>query len=215
MSTNEINTDEINTDKINNNEKNSSKINSSENKSLITKKIILLIAVIVLTVILIFVDQIIKNYIVSNIELNSEVSFWPGFIYLMNLHNYGAAFSSFQNKKALLLIVGILFLAVIFLIVIKLPAKSKFIPAYIFLSMLIGGGVGNMADRIRLGYVVDYIGLDFWKSYPIFNFADCCVVLGVIGLFILFIFVYKEDDLKFLKFTKTNKDKSDDNNSNG
>lgn len=176
------------------------------------KKIIFIIADIIIAGLLILADQLIKNYVVLNLELNTYVKFWPGFIYLEHLHNHGAAFSSFENKKFFLLLIGVIFLAFIVYLIIKMPVYKKFIPAYIFLAMLIGGGVGNMIDRIRLGYVVDYIGLDFWKTYPIFNFADCCVVLGVIGLFILFIFVYKDNDLDFLRFFKNDKNDKNENN---
>jgi signal peptidase II len=85
---------------------------------------------------------------------------------------------------------------------IKLPDYKKFIPAHVFFTMIIAGGVGNMIDRIRFDYVIDYISF-ILIHYPIFNFADIAVVLGVIGLIILFLFVYKEKDLEFLNFKHT------------
>ena len=74
----------------------------------------------------------------------------------------------------------------------------------IFSAMVISGGIGNLIDRIRIGYVVDYIEVSLFR-FAIFNFADICVVLGVVGLFILFLFVYKEKDLEFIRFKKSSK----------
>ena len=59
------------------------------------------------------------------------------------------------------------------------------------------GGLGNILDRVRLGYVVDMFNFQF-IDYPVFNVADCYIVLSAIGLFILFMFVYKEEDLKWI-----------------
>ena len=65
--------------------------------------------------------------------------------------------------------------------------------------LVLGGGVGNMIDRIRLDYVVDFIYFSC-INFPIFNFADMCVTIGTIVLVILILFVYKENDLSFLGF---------------
>jgi len=67
--------------------------------------------------------------------------------------------------------------------------------------MIVAGGVGNMIDRFRFDYVVDFISFVL-INYPIFNVADIYVVLAVIGVFILFLFVYKDEDLDFLSFKK-------------
>ena len=166
-------------------------------------KAILLFVDAIIAAILIVLDQVIKSKVVEVFTADrSEKKFIPGVIYLVYLKNTGAAFSSFQNQKWLLLLISIVFMAVLAFIMIKLPLRKKFIPANVLFSLVIAGGIGNMIDRIKQSYVVDYLGFDFWRSYPIFNFADICVVVGVIGLFILFLFVYKENDLDFLRFKK-------------
>ena len=68
---------------------------------------------------------------------------------------------------------------------------------------MIAGGIGNMIDRFRFDYVVDFISFVL-INFPVFNVADCYIVTSVIILFILFLFVYKEKDLEFLNF-KQNK----------
>lgn len=174
-----------------------------------TKAILLTIDVI-LAAILIVLDQIIKSKVVEVFTADpSEKKFIPGVIYLIYLKNTGAAFSSFQNQKWLLVLISVVFMAILAFVVFKLPVAKKFVPANVLFAMVIAGGIGNMIDRIKQSYVVDYLGFDFWRSYPIFNFADICVVLGVVGLFILFLFVYKEKDLEFIRFKKSSKTSSE------
>ena len=83
--------------------------------------------------------------------------------------------------------------------VIKLPDKKKFRILYVLFGLLTGGAIGNMVDRIRLGYVVDFIYVSL-IDFPIFNVADMCIVISIIILAILYLFVYKEEDLSFLNF---------------
>ena len=82
---------------------------------------------------------------------------------------------------------------------LKLPEQKKFRIVHVLLAVIIAGGIGNMIDRFRLDYVVDFISFVL-INYPIFNVADIYVVIATIGLFILFLFVYKEKDLEFLNF---------------
>ena len=89
--------------------------------------------------------------------------------------------------------------AVLLFFLLKLPEQKKFRIVHILLAVIIAGGIGNMIDRFRLDYVVDFISFVL-INYPIFNVADIYVVVATIGLFILFLFVYKEKDLEFLNF---------------
>ena len=89
-------------------------------------------------------------------------------------------------------------IAIIFLIW-SFPAKKKYTAAHLFLIFISAGAVGNMTDRIINGFVVDYIYLSF-INFPVFNVADIYVTIGTVGIAILLIFFYKEDDLNFLRF---------------
>lgn len=170
-------------------------------------KAILLVIDAIIAAILIVLDQVIKSKVVEVFTADpSEKKFIPGVIYLVYLKNTGAAFSSFQNQKWLLLLISIVFMAVLAVVMYRLPVEKKFVPANFLFALVIAGGIGNMIDRIKQSYVVDYLGFDFWRSYPIFNFADVCVVIGVVGLFIMFLFVYNEKDLDFLRSNKAYKD---------
>jgi len=90
-------------------------------------------------------------------------------------------------------------LALVLFLFFKLPEQKKFRIVHVLLAVIIAGGIGNMIDRFRLDYVVDFISFVL-INYPIFNVADIYVVVATIGLFILFLFVYKEKDLEFLNF---------------
>ena len=93
-------------------------------------------------------------------------------------HNTGAAFSILSNSRILLIVIGIL--AIIGLIFyIKSLDVIDDIDTFVY-ALLFGGIVGNLIDRIIYGYVIDYISFKFGSYYfPIFNFADICIVLAV------------------------------------
>ena len=122
-----------------------------------------------------------------------------GVLELQYLENRGSAFGMLQNQKVFILFVGIVFLAVLLFFLFKLPEQKKFRIVHVLLAVIVAGGIGNMIDRFRLDYVVDFISFVL-INYPIFNVADIYVVVATIGLFILFLFVYKEKDLEFLNF---------------
>lgn len=145
------------------------------------------------------VDQLTKYLAVINLKGFRPYVLIPKVLELHYLENRGSAFGILQGQKIFILFVGAVFMAVIFFFLFRLPAKKKYRIMHIFLAMVIAGGVGNMIDRIRYDYVIDFISF-ILINYPIFNAADCFIVIAVIGLAILFLFVYKEQDLVFLNF---------------
>ncbi len=153
----------------------------------------------VILAVLISADQFIKHVVVEKLKDHPAFVLIPDVLELDYLENRGSAFGMLQNQKIFILLVGFIFMAVIVFLIFKLPLKKKFLPAHVFFAMVVAGGIGNMIDRFRFDYVVDFISFVL-IHFPVFNFADCCVVIGVIGLFILFLFVYRENDLEFLKF---------------
>ena len=126
-------------------------------------------------------DQLTKYLTVANIPLYGEVPFLPGVLKFTYVQNTGAAFSSFQGMQWLF--------ALIFLEYFKKPLPfSKFDRWCI--AAIYGGGLGNMIDRLRLGYVVDMIETEF-ITFPVFNVADCFITCGCIALMIHLIFFNK------------------------
>lgn len=152
-----------------------------------------------LAIVLLVLDQFTKYLAIIELKGNQAYVLIDGILELQYLENRGSAFGMLQNQKVFILFVGFVFLAMILFFLFKLPQQKKYCVVHILLSFIIAGGVGNMIDRIRFDYVVDFISFVL-IDYPIFNVADCYIVCGTIVLFVLFLFVYKEKDLEFLNF---------------
>lgn len=150
-------------------------------------------------ILLVALDQITKYFAVIALKDKPAIPIIENVLELNYLENRGAAFGLLQNQKFFFLFVGIVILGVILFILFKIPDKKKYNWMHILLILIAGGAIGNMIDRIRLDYVVDFISFVL-INFPIFNVADMYVTVSMVGLFILILFVYKEDDLSFLSF---------------
>lgn len=143
-------------------------------------------------------DQFTKYLAVSRLKDRPPYVLVRGVFELQYLENRGSAFGFLQGKKVLILAVGAVLMAVVLFLLFRLPEKKKFLPMHICLSAIVAGGIGNMVDRFRLDYVVDFFSFVL-IHYPIFNVADCYIVVSTIVLFVLFLFVYRDEDLEFLR----------------
>lgn len=122
------------------------------------------------------VDQLIKIAVLNSSLVSGEVStVIDGFLQWRYVENTGAAFSLFTGKTALLSVFTAVVLLVGFYLIIAKKIKSKVALASVV--MLMGGGLGNLIDRIFRHFVVDYIEVLF-IDFPVFNFADCFVTVG-------------------------------------
>ena len=130
------------------------------------------------------IDQLIKLQILSKVTLFDQIEVIKNFFYITYVKNYGIAFGMFQNKTLFFIITTAIIASVIVYLLVKL--KNKNMALTICLSVILGGAIGNLVDRIRLGFVVDYLHFSFFP--PVFNFADSCIVVGaiVVSMFILF-----------------------------
>ena len=117
------------------------------------------------------------------------------------LRNSGAAWGMLSGKINLFLVFTVIVMLIVTYVIINLPATRKYTPLLITCTLLVSGAVGNFIDRVRFGYVRDFI---YFKliNFPVFNVADCYVTVSVVLLIILILFVYKEDDFGFLKLSK-------------
>lgn len=132
----------------------------------------------VIATIFIIADQILKILVSNKIVLNDYITLIPNFFYLTNVHNIGAAWSMFSGNVWILAIIGVLALIFVYFAFLKDKQLSNF--EIILYSFLIGGIVGNLIDRIFLGYVIDYLGfiiIDYY--FPIFNLADMGIVISI------------------------------------
>ena len=140
--------------------------------------------------ILIFVviDQIIKSTVVNNIALNQVIVLIRNFFNLTYVRNYGAGFSILQNATVFLSLISIVACVVLFYYLIKTDKKD--IVSKISYLLIISGAIGNLIDRLKLGYVIDFLDFKiFGYDFPVFNIADCYIT---IGCFILIIKVLLE-----------------------
>ena len=133
-------------------------------------------------VVFLVVDQIIKLFLSSKMVVNQTAILIKNFLNITYVHNTGAAFSILEDKLWLLIIIGILAIIGFTFYIAKLEYLSDF-DVFTY-ALLLGGVFGNLIDRIIHGYVIDYIGLNiFGYHFPIFNFADMCIVVGVFLIF--------------------------------
>ena len=135
-------------------------------------------------------DQFTKYLTVANIALYEEIPFLPGILKLTYVRNTGAAFSSFEGMQWLFaLIFAVFTVAVVWEYRHNSLHFSRF--EWWCIAAVYAGGLGNMIDRIRLGYVVDMIRTEF-MNFPVFNVADCFITCGCIALMVSLIFFNKE-----------------------
>lgn len=163
------------------------------------KSMLMLFVDLIVALVLLAGDQFTKYLAIVHLKNRPAVILIDGVLELRYLENRGSAFGILQNQKIFLLSVGFVFVAVILFFLFKMPDDKKFRITHIALSAIIAGGIGNMVDRFRFDYVVDFIYFSL-IDFPIFNVADCYIVVFSILLFFLFMFVYKESDLEFLSF---------------
>lgn len=146
------------------------------------------LANLILIMILILLDQLVKFWTQSHIPLGETRTFLPPFFSLTYLQNRGAAFSILQDQQWFFAIITLVFMIGALCYWWVSFGKHKGIT--LGLSLFIAGGIGNFIDRVRLGYVVDMIDLDF-MNFAIFNVADSYLTVGVL---ILFVALWKEDN---------------------
>ncbi len=142
----------------------------------------------ILGIFILVLDQIIKQIIAITIPLDRSVSVIGDFFKLTYVRNYGAAWSVLSGNRFFLIIVA---LASLFFLYYFLHNRILNRSESIIYGCLLGGILGNLYDRIVYGYVIDYLEFTFFDyHYPIFNFADICIVISV---FCLIILIWKGD----------------------
>lgn len=157
-----------------------------------------------LLILLVFVDQYTKYLAVINLKNQPAYSMIDNVFEFNYLENVGAAFGMLPNQKFFFVFIAIVFLGVIAFVLLKAPSKKKFVILHVLLTMISAGAIGNMIDRLRLNYVVDFIYVPivklFGQPFPIFNFADILVTVPTAVLIVLIMFFYKDADFEFLSF---------------
>lgn len=139
---------------------------------------------------IIALDQFTKYLTLTKLMPIGEYNVIPGFLEFTYVENFGIAFGMFQNKTLFFIISTSIIAAAVLFFIFKM--RKKYVFFTVCLSLIFGGAIGNLIDRIRLGYVVDFVHFSFFP--PVFNIADSGVVVGAIALSLAILFT-KEDML--------------------
>ena len=139
--------------------------------------------ILIFSSIFLILDQLIKIVVRNNITLDKEISIIPKFFYITNVKNTGGAFSMFAGSTIALAIIGSI--VILFLVHYLDYAKTSLFEDICY-SILAGGVIGNMIDRILYNGVTDYLGFIIYKyNFPVFNLADIGIVVSIFLLIII------------------------------
>ncbi len=140
---------------------------------------------VIIGVVFLALDQITKYIVVQNMPLGADADFIPGFIGFWHINNKGGAWGFLEGYTWILLSVTIIVMIICFALLLKHGIKNKLL--FWAITLVLSGGLGNMIDRIfNGGEVVDFIHLEFMK-FPVFNIADCAIVVGAALLVLYFV----------------------------
>ena len=133
----------------------------------------------IISLVVVIIDQFIKAVVSYKMQVYDTFTLIKGFLDINLVHNTGAAFSLLQGGRVIFIIIAILVVALISVYI----SNSEYVDnkKTLIYALLLGGIIGNLVDRIVRGYVVDYISFTFVNyKFPVFNFADSCIVIAVI-----------------------------------
>lgn len=136
-----------------------------------------------ITAAVIVIDQLVKNSLVKALA-GGQITVIKNFFHLVYVENYGIAFGMFKNKTLFFIITQCILSVLITYAIYRFRNISM--PLTVCLSLILGGAIGNLIDRIRMGYVVDYLSFSIFP--PVFNFADSAIVVGAILLSVILVF---------------------------
>lgn len=132
----------------------------------------------IIIILIVIGDQLTKGLIQQSMVLNQSIPVWDGIFSITYIHNTGAAFSMLAGKTQVLALFQVIIIGVILGYYILKGRKTHPL-LRISMAMIVAGGIGNLIDRLTLGYVVDFMDFHFW---PIFNVADIGVSAGCVLL---------------------------------
>ena len=143
----------------------------------------------------VILDQLSKYMAAHFLQGTDGIDLIPGVFRLTYLENRGAAFGVLQGQQWFFYIITAVILVVVVLAYVRIPAGRKFLPLQICAVFIVSGALGNLIDRVRLGYVVDFFYFEL-IDFPVFNVADIFVTVSAVLLAVLLLLYYKEEDLE-------------------
>lgn len=138
----------------------------------------------ILAAVLAMIDQIIKYFVTIYLQPVGTVSVIDNLFKLTYVENRGVAFGMFSDMRWIFVAFTLILIIAIIIIMFTKRPKGTFL--YICFALIIGGGIGNLIDRIFYGYVIDYLSISFFP--PVCNFADYCITAGTVMLVIYVLF---------------------------
>lgn len=140
-----------------------------------------MVTTIIISIILLCIDQISKLLVVNLLTKTDSITIIKNFFYLTYINNDGAAFSILVGKRIFLILVAIIVIIMLIHYIKKNNIQNKL--ELVSISLIIGGSLGNLMDRVVRGYVIDFLDFKIFNyNFPIFNLADTFIVIGVILL---------------------------------
>ena len=134
---------------------------------------------IIIIILIIGLDQLTKFILNNNLVLNFPYPVIKGFFYLTLVHNRGAAFGILKNQLLLFILSSVFAITLIYFNLKKSRNKKKLSLNDLALGLILSGAIGNLIDRLFLGYVVDFLDFRVW---PVFNVADSAITVGAVLL---------------------------------
>lgn len=134
-------------------------------------------------IVMVAIDQLIKYAVVENLKPILIYELIPGVLRLRYVENTGAVFGLFSDSVLPLAIFSVVLVAITLYLLISKRITSKYV--FACLLLMASGGTGNLIDRFRLGYVIDYLEPTF-INFAVFNFADCLITVGA-GMLIIYL----------------------------
>lgn len=134
--------------------------------------------IIIISIILLCIDQISKLLVVNLLTKTNSITIIKNFFYLTYINNDGAAFSILVGKRIFLILIAVLVIVMLIRCIKKNNIQNKL--ELVSISLIIGGSLGNLMDRVVRGYVIDFLDFKLFNyNFPIFNLADTFIVIGV------------------------------------
>ncbi|WP_378952087.1 signal peptidase II [Pelosinus sp. sgz500959] len=139
----------------------------------------------------IIIDQLSKNYIQTNMNIGMSIPVIQDIFHITYILNPGAAFGLFEHQTIFFVIIAVCMVLGAIYFYPRIPQPYRILR--FGTGLMVGGAIGNVIDRIRTGYVVDFFDFRIW---PIFNIADMGIVCGVGCIIFTIIFIHKEDGIE-------------------
>ena len=137
-----------------------------------------MVTTIIISIILLCIDQISKLLVVNLLTKTDSITIIKNFFYLTYINNDGAAISILVGKRIFLILIAVLVIVMLIRYIKKNNIQNKL--ELVSISLIIGGSLGNLMDRVVRGYVIDFLDFKIFNyNFPIFNLADTFIVIGV------------------------------------